>query len=83
MSKKPRRLRTPNLPPEAYNTPAATPATPAAASTASPTVIHVAQPAQPINLMTEYKDVLRDLRRTFGIFFGMVIAMLALSFVIR
>ena len=80
MSKKPRRLRTPNLPPEAYNTPAATPA---AASTASPTVIHVAQPAQPINLMTEYKDVLRDLRRTFGIFFGMVIAMLALSFVIR
>ena len=79
MSRKPRRMRTPNLPPEAFNAPvgAAT-----AAQRVSAASSETAAPG-PINLSHEYKDVLGDLRKTFAIFFGMVVVMLALSFVIR
>ncbi len=80
MSKKSRRLRTPNLPPEAYNTPTTT--APAAAVRASIDT-QTPAPVQQLDLMHEYKDVIRDLRRTFIIFAGMVIVMLAGSFLLR
>jgi hypothetical protein len=78
MSRKPRRMRTPNLPPEAFNVPAGA----APAQRVSAEQNEVVAPG-PLNLSHEYKDVLGDLRRTFAIFFGMVVVMLALSFVIR
>jgi len=83
MSKKSRRFRTPNLPPEAY----AAAAGAAAPQTAPRTAVAVAEaPAElapsALELMDEYKDVLGDLRKTFIIFISMVLAMLALSFVI-
>lgn len=80
MSKKSRRLRTPNLPPEAYNAPtAAAPVAAARASADAP----APQPVQQLDLMHEYKDVIRDLRRTFIIFACLVAVMLAGSFVLR
>jgi hypothetical protein len=78
MSRKPRRMRTPNLPPEAFNVPVGA----TAAQRVSAASSEVAAP-RPIDLGHEYKDVLGDLRKTFAIFFGMVVVMLALSFVIR
>lgn len=80
MSKKSRRLRTPNLPPEAYNVPSA--ATPAAAARDAVDA-QSAPPVQQLNLMHEYKDVIRDLRRTFIIFASLVAIMLVGSFVLR
>jgi hypothetical protein len=80
MSKKSRRLRTPNLPPEAYNVPsAAAPAAAARADVEAPS----APTVQQLNLMDEYKDVIRDLRRTFIIFAGLVAVMLVGSFLLR
>jgi hypothetical protein len=73
MSKKSRRLRTPNLPESAYNAPVRN-ATAEAKN---------GQTASAANLNEEYSEVLGDLRRTFMIFIGMALAMLALSFVIR
>jgi hypothetical protein len=90
MSKR-RRDRQPNLPPEAYNAPAAIPqlqtekagtdyvqVAPAKRGAAS-----VAAPATGVNWQGEYGEVLGDLRRTFIIFTALVLAMIALSFVIR
>ena len=77
MSKKSRRLRTPNLPPEAYAAP-----TGAADAPASAVASVAAQAAIPLDLRSEHKEVLGDLRRTFVIFISMVVVMLALSFVI-
>jgi hypothetical protein len=77
MSKKSRRLRTPNLPESAYNVPVRSAATETAdGQTASENT------ASALNLSAEYSEVLGDLRRTFLIFIGMAVAMLALSFVI-
>lgn len=88
MSKR-RRDRQPNLPPEAFNAPAAisqpetngtAPATTASAKRGATTA--AAAPAV-INWESEYGEVLGDLRRTFIIFSVLVLAMVALSFVIR
>ncbi len=78
MSRKPRRMRTPNLPPEAFNAPVGSAPAPRASAASIEAVA-----AGPVDLGREYKDVLGDLRKTFAIFFGMVVVMLALSFVIR
>lgn len=77
MSKKSRRFRTPNLPPEAY----------AAASDGAPVAAPISivqEAAAPVfvDLKNEYKEVLGDLRKTFIIFISMVVVMLVLSFVI-
>lgn len=97
MSKKPRRLRTPNLPPEAFVTPqAARPEstrTEAAAPRAPETAIGAAgpaatghshePPARAVNWQREYGAVLSDLKRT-GILAGALLAiMIVLSIVIR
>ncbi len=87
MSKR-RRDRQPNLPPEAYNAPAAIPqpenvkqangqAAPAKRGATTPA------PADVVDWQGEYGEVLGDLRRTFIIFSALVLAMIALSFVIR
>ena len=88
MSKR-RRDRQPNLPPEAFNAPAAIPqpekngATPATTtSTKRGATTTTAVPAV-IDWQAEYSEVLGDLRRTFLIFAVLVLAMVALSFVIR
>jgi hypothetical protein len=78
MAKKSRRERVVNLPPEAYNAPAYAPSNATAAQNDAKRAEAVS-----FDLQTEYKDVLGDLRRTFVIFIGMAVAMIALSFVIR
>ena len=85
MSKR-RRDRTPNLPPEAFNTPLASPAT--VATMKADGTVAVAQTRKSVvqavvDWKTEYGEVLRDLGRTFLIFAGLIVAMIALSFVIR
>lgn len=91
MSKR-RRDRQPNLPPEAFNTPAAVPQTQPeksktdampATTTAKRNIAAAAAPADVVNWQAEYGEVLGDLRRTFIIFTGLVLVMIALSFVIR
>lgn len=92
MSKKARRERTPNLPPEAFNVPQAS-AAPAAAAAASEAATPAttsrkaattsAASSQAVDWHGEYGEVLGDLRRTFLIFAGLVVAMIVLSFVIR
>jgi hypothetical protein len=76
MSKKSRRDRTLNLPPEAFNAPAYVPPAPKSSDG------EVRSEAIAVNLNDEYKDVLGDLRRTFVIFIVMALAMVGLSFVI-
>jgi hypothetical protein len=100
MSKKSRRERTPNLPPEAFNVPPAPKSvpsagaedgitlTPAANATnsrrqAATTSTSTSGAATPIDWKAEYGEVIGDLRRTFIIFAGLVVVMIALSFVIR
>jgi hypothetical protein len=78
MSKKSRRLRTPNLPESAYNVPVRS----AAVDTAT-VQSAIDGGTGTVNLNEEYSEVIGDLRRTFLIFIGMAVAMLALSFVIR
>ena len=87
MSKR-RRDRTPNLPPEAFNVPLATPSAgnaarvDGAATATAPSARRMAMPVA-TDWKTEYGEVLRDLGRTFLIFAGLVAVMFALSFVIR
>lgn len=89
MSKKARRERTPNLPPEAFSVPvpaAATVKTVAGdASGAAPVAGSTArkQSVASVDWQREYGEVLGDLRRTFIIFAALVLVMVALSFVIR
>jgi hypothetical protein len=98
MSKKSRRERTPNLPPEAFNAPAPSAAPAAVKGKESPATrdraeTQAAQAAQAtrkaaptvstIDWQAEYGEVLGDLRRTFLIFAILVAAMIVLSFVIR
>lgn len=92
MSKKSRRERRPNLPPEAFNVPTSAPAptTPdAKAEPAKANAVAAARtsttPAMPnaANLRREYGDVLDDLRWTSLIFLALLAIMVALSFVVR
>jgi hypothetical protein len=76
MSKKSRRDRTLNLPPEAFNAPAYVPPSPKSSDGEARSA------SVAVNLSEEYKDVLGDLRRTFLIFIAMAVAMIGLSFVI-
>jgi hypothetical protein len=86
MSKKTRRQRRPNLPPEAFNTPVAASA---ASSTRGVTVAPAAAPAAmarkgvAINWQQEYGEVMGDLKRTGILFFVLMAAMGVLSFIIR
>ncbi|BCX02550.1 MAG: hypothetical protein KatS3mg053_0488 [Candidatus Roseilinea sp.] len=91
MSKKSRRERKPNLPPEAFNVPERAPAPPKpdAAVESSTTNAAVARapvtPAAPItaNLRRAYSEVLDDLRLTSLIFFALIAVMVVLAFVVR
>lgn len=92
MSKKSRRERRPNLPPEAFNAPVkpvAAPPQPAAAQSAAASAVtpvaaapRSAVPAAP-NWHREYGEVMGDLKRTVLIFAALVVIMIVLSFVIR
>jgi hypothetical protein len=94
MSRKSRRERTPNLPPEAFNVPVAAPKAapvsedaPATAVTSATTATGTnrkatASAAATVDWKAEYGEVIGDLRRTFIIFAGLVVVMIALSFVI-
>lgn len=88
MSKR-RRDRQPNLPPEAFNAPATIPqpdqngATPATSATVKRGAVATMAAPAAIDWEHEYGEVLGDLRRTFLIFTVLVLAMVALSFVIR
>ncbi len=84
MSKR-RRDRTPNLPPDAFNAPLAS-AAPKVAVAGDAVATAVARKSvlqTVIDWKSGYGEVLSDLRRTFVIFALLVVAMLALSFVIR
>jgi len=93
MSKKSRRGRTPNLPPEAFNvpaskpgqSPAATGSEPAGKPAATGTTRNLATMAPPsgASLRREYGEVIGDLRLTTIIFIALIAAMVVLSFVIR
>ena len=83
-----RRPHNPNLPDHAYNTPAdpvapAATATPAGRATAIKASAAVAAMPRSTDWRHEYGEVLGDLRRTAIIFVGLVVVMVALSFVIR
>ena len=80
MSKKSRRQRRPNLPPEAFNSPSAAIAAPAVrANDPAPAPRKLLD----INWHEEYSEVLGDLRRTAILAAIMLVAMGVLSFVIR
>lgn len=80
MSKKARRQRRANLPPEAFHTPVATAVAVAPGESAKPAVN---QQRSVINWKEEYGAVLGDLKRT-GIYAAILMAaMVALSFIIR
>ncbi len=87
MSKKPRRQRTPNLPPEAFVTPQAAPtrAPSAHAAGAKPAPSAGASadaPAKTVNWQREYGAVLGDLKRT-GILAGiLLVVMVVLAIII-
>jgi hypothetical protein len=81
MSKKSRRQRTPNLPPEAFQTPVAkSKPSPAPDSEASSPVRATMKTAANADLRPEYGDVISDLRLTLLIFVALVAVMVALSF---
>ena len=82
MSKKQRRQRKPNLPPEAYQMPAAAPVVRPSGKAAS-TVTPAQHSAATVNWQAEYGDVLGDLKRT-AILAGVIMAvMIGLSFIIH
>ena len=86
MSKKTRRQRRVNLPPEAFNNPSGMVQSQAPMGVpASPTTngrVAAAAPA-PINWQEEYGDVLGDLKRTGILAAIMMGIMVALAFIIR
>jgi hypothetical protein len=83
MSKKSRRQRRPNLPPEAFNMPSASIAG-AAPRTAEAAADATAQrKLVDINWKKEYSEVLGDLRRTAILAVIMMVAMGVLSFIIH
>ena len=84
MSKKSRRQRRPNLPVEAFNVPTAAPKPRTAAGAAVAPVRETAHAAAaPVNWQEEYGEVLGDLKRTAIYASILMVAMIALSFIIR
>ena len=83
MSKKSRRQRRLNLPPEAYNTPAAAPVARPVGNAVPATPTPAQRRVSEVNWQAEYGDVLGDLKRT-GILAALIMAvMVGLSFIIR
>ena len=83
-----RRPRNPNLPDHAYNTPAdpvapVATAAPAGRATAVKATAAVAALPRTKDWRLEYGEVIGDLRRTAVIFVGLIVVMVALSFIIR
>ncbi|NJM41506.1 MAG: hypothetical protein HC853_12440 [Anaerolineae bacterium] len=76
-----RRPRNPNLPEEAFNTPIAGSMTETA--TGAKTSMTAAPSSRTMNWREEYSEVIGDLTKTAIIFVGLVVAMVALSFVVR
>lgn len=83
MSKKQRRQRKLNLPPEAYQMPTAAPVVRPSASKATPAVTPAQHSATTVNWQAEYGDVLGDLKRTAILATVIMVAMIALSFIIH
>lgn len=86
MSKKSRRERRPNLPPEAFNAPVkpvSAPPQPAPAQSLAAAPVAAAPVAAAPNWHREYGEVMGDLKRTVLIFAALVVIMIVLSFVIR
>ncbi len=86
MSRKNRRQRKPNLPPEAFNVPTVAPRTPTGdADVDAPKPVAAAHRSQPsiADLRAEYRNVLTDLRTTLSIFASLIAVMVVLSFVLR
>ncbi len=87
MSKKTRRRRVPNLPPEAFQVPAdsagakANIAQPLAAPEPPAQSTHRSTSASQLRI--EYRIVLHDLRTTLTIFAGLLLVMVVLSFFVR
>ncbi len=77
MSKKSRRQRTPNLPPEAFQVPVAKPKS---SATSDGEVAAPTRQAPIADLRHEYGDVLSDLKLTTLIFLALVAVMVVLSF---
>jgi len=85
MSKKSRRARAPNLPPEAFNAPTASAAPAAKAAAAgknAPAVAPAPAKVAGVNWKAEYGAVIGDLRRTAILAAVMLAVMVALSFII-
>lgn len=86
MSKKTRRRRVPNLPPEAFRVPAELAGAKANAATS---VVAADPPTESMRrisayqLRIEYRVVLQDLRTTLAIFAGLLLVMVVLSLFIR
>ncbi|MCS7059795.1 MAG: hypothetical protein RMN25_01395 [Anaerolineae bacterium] len=88
MSKKPRRLRTPNLPPQAFAEPQSVPTPSRAVQVAvSNTPVGSASGAETapkaVNWQAEYGAVLGDLKRTGILAATLLIIMIVLSVIIR
>ncbi|WP_169239723.1 hypothetical protein [Candidatus Roseilinea sp. NK_OTU-006] len=85
MSKKSRRERRPNLPPEAFNVPAPAPA--ASDAPAEPAVVTVGArapaPLTAAHWRREYSEVLGDLRATALVFLALIAVMIVLSLIVR
>ncbi len=75
-----RRPRNPDLPAEAFNNPISASVAGATASANRTSAVPV---ARTLNWREEYSEVIGDLTKTAIIFVGLVVAMVALSFVIR
>ena len=82
MSKRSRRQRRTNLPPEAFNSPAAS-AAPQLVSASGGAAVAPVRRITEINWQAEYSEVLGDLKRTAILATIMIVVMVALSFVIR
>ncbi|MCS6774345.1 MAG: hypothetical protein RMM31_10210 [Anaerolineae bacterium] len=89
MSRRTRRQRTPNLPPEAFEAPIFTPqaSTPRTMNAENSNAAASANSRRHVtisiaDLRAEYGIVIRDLRFTFAIFIVLVLIMVALSFVV-
>ena len=83
MTKKTRRQRRVNLPPEAFNAPNTMPAPRPSTEMAGSTSTSNGRVPVQINWQEEYGDVLGDLKRTGIIATAMMVVMVALSFIIR
>jgi hypothetical protein len=83
MAKKSRRLRTPNLPEEAFNIPAAVARPAAEGLSGGSAQTAPAMGSKAIDWQAEYGEVLGDLRKTALIAAGLIAVMAALSVVIR